>query len=68
MLKLDLTLTSYVARYTWATTAKRAGFSNEIIAEALGHEYGNAVTSTYLAGFSQDTIDNANETVLRMMF
>lgn len=67
-LQLDLKLTTYVARYTWATTAKRCGFSNEIIAEALGHEYGNAVTSTYLDGFSQDVIDNANDTVTRLMF
>ena len=66
-LKLDLILTTYVARYTWATSAKRIGFSNEIIAEALGHEYGNAVTSTYLDGFSQETIDNANETVTKLM-
>ncbi len=67
-LELDLVLTTYVARYTWATTAKRMGYSNEIIAEALGHEYGNAVTSTYLDGFSQDTIDNANDTVTKKMF
>lgn len=67
-LQLDLKLTTYVARYTWATTAKRCGFSNEIIAEALGHEYGNAVTATYLDGFSQEVIDNANDTVTRLMF
>jgi integrase/recombinase XerD len=67
-LKLELVLTTYVARYTWATTAKRIGYSNEIIAEALGHEYGNAVTSTYLDGFSQEIIDNANEAVTNQMF
>ena len=67
-LELDLVLTTYVARYTWATTAKRIGYSNEIIAEALGHEYGNAVTSTYLDGFSQEVIDNANGTVTQKMF
>lgn len=67
-LQLDLKLTTYVARYTWATTAKRCGYSNEIIAEALGHEYGNAVTATYLDGFSQEVIDNANDTVTRLMF
>ena len=67
-LNFDLVLTTYVARYTWATTAKRCGFSNEIIAEALGHEYGNAVTSTYLDGFSHEIIDNANDTITQMMF
>ncbi len=67
-LKLELVLTTYVARYTWATTAKRVGYSNEIIAEALGHEYGNAVTSTYLDGFNQEIIDNANEAITTKMF
>jgi integrase len=67
-LKFDLMLTTYVARYSWATTAKRMGFSNEIIAEALGHEYGNSVTATYLDGFSQSTIDNANQTVTNQIF
>ena len=67
-LELDLILTTYVARYTWATTAKRLGYSNEIIAEALGHEYGNSVTATYLDGFSQEIIDSTNEAVTKMMF
>ena len=66
-IKADLTLTTYVARYSWATTAKRMGFSNEVIAEALGHEYGNSVTATYLDGFSQEVIDNANELVTSSM-
>ena len=35
---LNLTLTTYVARYSWATIAKRLGYSNEVIAEALGKE------------------------------
>lgn len=66
-LKFDLVVTTYVARYSWATTAKRMGFSNEIIAEALGHEYGNSVTATYLDGFSQETIDKANLMVCNSM-
>jgi integrase/recombinase XerD len=68
LVKLELSLVSYCARYSWATTAKRMGFSNEIIAEALGHEYGNSVTATYLDGFSQSTIDNANQTVTSQIF
>jgi integrase/recombinase XerD len=67
-LRFDLVLTTYVARYSWATTAKRMGFSNEIIAEALGHEYGNSVTATYLDGFSQEIIDNANQMICNKIF
>lgn len=58
---LDSPLTSYVARHTWATTAKRLGYSNELIAEAMGHEYGNRTTAIYLDSFDQDVIDEMNE-------
>lgn len=57
-------LTTYVSRHTWATTAKHLGFSKELIAEALGHEDGNQVTSIYLDKFDQVLIDQANVTVL----
>ncbi|MDB5287327.1 MAG: Phage integrase family protein [Mucilaginibacter sp.] len=53
-------VTTYVARHTWATLAKRMGYSNELIAEALGHEYGNRTTAIYLDDFEQDVIDNLN--------
>ncbi len=66
-LELDSPLTTYVARHTWATTAKRLGYSNEIIAEALGHEYGNAVTNIYLDKFDQDIIDKVNMDVAKTM-
>jgi integrase/recombinase XerD len=45
---IDEVLTTYVTRHTWATTAKKLGYSNEIIAEGLGHEYGNNITNIYL--------------------
>ena len=56
-------LTTYVARHTWATTAKRLGYSNELIAEAMGHEYGNRITNIYLDNFEQSVIDDLNERV-----
>jgi integrase/recombinase XerD len=34
-------ITTYVIRHTWATIAKRLDYPNEMIAEAMGHEYGN---------------------------
>jgi len=57
-------ITTYVARHTWATTAKRLGFSNEVIAEAMGHEFGNRITNIYLDSFDQHVIDELNEKVL----
>lgn len=60
-------LTTYVARHTWATTAKRMGFSNELIAEAMGHEYGNKITNIYLDNFDQNVIDELNEKVISQL-
>lgn len=60
-------LTTYVTRHTWATTAKKLGYSNEVIAEALGHEYGNKITNIYLDSFEQSVIDGVNEKVLQLL-
>lgn len=65
-LKIDV-ITTYVARQTWATTAKRIGYSNELIAEALGHEYGNKITNIYLDHFEASIIDEVNARVLEAL-
>lgn len=61
---LDSPLTTYVARHTWATTAKKMGYANELIAEAMGHEYGNKITGIYLDSFDEEIIDSLNEMVI----
>lgn len=63
LIETDETITTYTSRHSWATICKKLGFSIEIIAECLGHEYGNKTTAVYLDSFDQDVIDNANETV-----
>jgi len=60
-------LTTYVSRHTWATTAKRLGYSNELIAEALGHEYGNKITNIYLDSFEQSVVDEVNEQIVKFI-
>ena len=60
-LHLDIPLTTYVARYSWANIAKANGYSKDLIAEALGHSYGNAVTGIYLESYGNEVIDQANE-------
>ncbi|HXH98711.1 MAG TPA: site-specific integrase [Sphingobacteriaceae bacterium] len=60
---LESPLTTYVARHTWATTAKKLGYSNEKIAEAMGHEYGNKITNIYLDDFDQEVIDEVNQRI-----
>jgi len=62
-IETDETITTYTSRHSWATICKKLGFSIEIIAEALGHEYGNKTTAVYLDSFDPDVIDSANEIV-----
>jgi integrase/recombinase XerD len=61
---IPATITTYVARHTFATTAKRLGYSNELIAEALGHEYGNKITNIYLDSFDQEVVDEMHKRVI----
>lgn len=66
-LKIDQKITTYTARHSWATIAKKAGFSIELIAEALGHEYGNRTTAVYLDNFDQSVIDEANSKLITLI-
>lgn len=60
---IDEHLTNYVQRHSWATIAKKMGYSIDMIAESLGHEIGNKVTSIYLDKFDQEILDEMNEKV-----
>ena len=66
--KVESKVTTYVARHTWATSAKRLGYSNEMIAEALGHEYGNKITNTYLDSFDEELIHQMNVKVIAGLY
>lgn len=57
-------VSTYYARYTWANIAKQIGYSKDIIAEALGHEYGNRVTGIYLDNYDTEAINEVNEKVI----
>lgn len=57
-------ITTYVSRHSFASIAKRLGYSNELIAEALGHEYGNKITNIYLDDFDNETLDEMHEKVI----
>jgi len=56
-------VSTYYARYSWANIARHLGYSKDLIAEALGHEYGNRVTGIYLDEYGNEVIDGANERV-----
>ncbi|MFA5814258.1 MAG: site-specific integrase [Bacteroidales bacterium] len=60
--EISTPLTTYVARHSWATIAKRQGISTAIISEGLGHET-EQTTQVYLDSFENDVLDRANELV-----
>lgn len=64
MLGIDIPLTTYVARHSWATIAKRQNVSINVISDALGHD-SIATTQTYLASIDFSAIDRANDIVIR---
>jgi integrase len=64
MIKSNEPLSTYVFRYSYANIAKQIGYSKDLIAEALGHEYGNSVTSIYLEQFDNELLDEMNTKVI----
>jgi site-specific recombinase XerD len=56
---------SYTSRHSFATIAKRLGYSNELIAESLGHEFGNKITNIYLDKFDTHVLDSMHQQVIR---
>ena len=65
-IELDIPLTSYVSRYAFANIAKKLGYSNELIAEALGHAYGNKITNIYLDAFDENKLDGMHYEVISL--
>jgi integrase len=59
-------VTTYSSRHSFATIAKRMGYSNELIAEALGHEYGNKITNIYLDSFEEQVLDAMHKEVINI--
>lgn len=59
-------ITTYTARYTWATLALSIDTPIEVISQALGHNYGQAVTLGYIMP-DRRKVDEANRKVLAMV-
>ncbi|MCL2312422.1 MAG: tyrosine-type recombinase/integrase, partial [Firmicutes bacterium] len=62
-LKFPISLTTYVARHTFATVLKRSGVNIAIISESLGHS-DLATTQIYLDSFENSQIDAAMQHLL----
>ncbi|GAA4057846.1 phage integrase SAM-like domain-containing protein [Flavobacterium chungnamense] len=65
LVEIETPITTYVFRYSYANIGKQLGYSKDLIAEALGHEYGNSVTGIYLEMFDNDIIDMMNENIIK---
>lgn len=63
MIGLEMPLTTYVARHTFATVLKRSGVNIAIISESLGHS-DLSTTQIYLDSFENSQIDAAMQHLL----
>lgn len=64
MAGLNLPLTMYVARHSWATAARNKNIPISVISEGMGHD-SEKTTSIYLASLESSVIDEANNVILR---
>lgn len=63
LIGINVPLTLYVARHSWATAAKQQGVSVTTISEALGHD-NETTTQIYLASLDTSAVDTANARLL----
>ncbi len=59
---IEMPLTTYVARHSWASIAKRSGIPVSVISEGLGHD-SEKTTQIYLDSFENSVLDAANEVI-----
>ncbi|MEE0979924.1 MAG: site-specific integrase [Muribaculaceae bacterium] len=60
---IDVPLTMYVARHSWASAAKMKGIPLNVISEGMGHD-SEATTRIYLANLDTSVVDRANSIIL----
>ena len=65
-LGLTISLTSYVARHSWASIAKSKNIPVATISEAMGHD-SEHTTRIYLASLDTTVVDKANSLILKSL-
>ena len=63
---LNVTLTMYVARHSWASIAKQNRIPISIISEGMGHD-SESTTQIYLASLDSSAVDRANHIILKLI-
>lgn len=66
MAGVEIKLSMYVARHSWASIAKAEGIPLSLISEGLGHEK-ESTTRIYLATLDSSAIDRANGRILGLL-
>lgn len=66
MVGVQIPLTLYVARHSWASAAKAKGIPLSVISEGMGHD-SEATTQIYLASLDTSVVDKANSMILKSL-
>jgi len=66
LLGLTISLTSYVARHSWASIAQSKNIPISTISEAMGHD-SETTTRIYLASLDTSVVDKANSIILKSL-
>ena len=64
LLRLKTSLSSYVSRHTWATTARNKNIPLSVISASMGHS-SEVITEIYLASLDTSLVDDANGKILQ---
>lgn len=63
MADIQIPLTMYVARHTWASLAKQKNIPLNVISDGLGHD-SEKTTLIYLSTLDTSAVDDANSKIL----
>ncbi len=64
--EIDIPLTMYVARHSWASIAQSRNIPTEVISLGMGHD-NTETTRIYLASIQTNVIDNANKKIINLL-
>lgn len=66
LVDVNIPLSLYVARHSWASVAKAKGIPLSVISEGMGHD-SEATTQIYLASLDTSVVDKANSLILKAL-
>lgn len=64
--EIEVPLTLYVARHSWASAARAKGIPLSVISEGLGHD-SEATTQIYLSSLEASVVDKANSIIMQSL-